>query len=442
MRSRINLAWQVCIALLLGILVGLVLHGSDDQAWWNTVVFQPAGDIFIRLIGMIVVPIVISTMILGIASLGDAKSLGRIGFKTVLYFEVITTVAIFVGIGFGNFFTPGAGIDIASLTTTDISRYQTTQHVVEQQHGLGQVIVNLIPINVFAAMSAGSLLPIIFFSVIFGLALASLPADTKQPLINTLKAVAESMLKVTTMIMRYAPIGVFALVMVTVSRFGFASLVPLAKLVATLYVAVAFFALIVLGAVARLFNLSLLKIIKTIREELLLTYSTASSESVIARIIAKTERMGAPRSISSFVIPTGYSFNLDGSTLYQSLAVLFIAQLYGIDLTFTHQLMIVITLMLTSKGIAAVPGASIVVLLATLTSVGIPVEGVAFIIGVDRIMDMARSALNLLGNALATLVIAKWEGKLAPDSPVLISAPAKASELEKNRSQVHDPRLD
>jgi proton glutamate symport protein len=179
--------------------------------------------------------------------------------------------------------------------------------------------------------------------------------------------------------------------------------------------------------VARCFKLSLFRIIKTIREELLLTYSTASSESVIARIIGKTVKMGAPLSISSFVIPTGYSFNLDGSTLYQSLAVLFIAQLYGIDLTFTHQLMIVITLMLTSKGIAAVPGASIVVLLATLTSVGIPVEGVAFVIGVDRIMDMARSALNLLGNALATLVVAKWEGQLAPDSPILMGNLANAA---------------
>jgi proton glutamate symport protein len=427
MSFRLNLAWQVCIALFLGIIVGVVLHESSEQSWWTSVVLQPAGDIFIRLISLIVVPIVVATMILGIASLGDAKSLGRIGFKTVVYFEVITTIAIFVGIGFGNLFKPGAGIDIASLTTTDISRYQTTQHIAEQQHGLGQVILNLIPTNIFAAMGAGSLLPIIFFSVMFGLALASLPTDTKQPLINVLRAVAESMFKFTTMIMRYAPIGVFALVSVTVSRFGFSSLIPLAKLVATLYIAVAFFALVVLGGVARCFKLSLFRIIKTIREELLLTYSTASSESVIARIIGKTVKMGAPLSISSFVIPTGYSFNLDGSTLYQSLAVLFIAQLYGIDLTFTHQLMIVITLMLTSKGIAAVPGASIVVLLATLTSVGIPVEGVAFVIGVDRIMDMARSALNLLGNALATLVVAKWEGQLAPDSPILMGNLANAA---------------
>lgn len=421
MRFRLNLAWQVCIALILGICVGLVLHDSEYQAWWVSTVFQPAGDIFIRLISMIVVPIVVSTMILGIASVGDAKSLGRIGFKTVLYFELVTTIAIIIGIGLGNFFQPGAGIDMANLTSTDITRYQTTQHAVEQHHGIVQIILNLIPTNIFAALGAGSLLPIIFFSVFFGLGLASLPAETRKPLVDSIKAVAETMFKVTNMIMRYAPIGVFAMITVTVAKFGFASLIPLAKLVTTLYFAVAFFAFVVLGAVARVFNLSLWRIIKTVREELLLTYSTASSESVIARIIHKTEKMGAPHSISSFVIPTGYSFNLDGSTLYQALAVLFIAQLYGIDLTFTHQLMIVITLMLTSKGIAAVPGASIVVLLATLTSVGLPVEGVAFIIGVDRIMDMARSALNLLGNALATLVIAKWEGRLADDSPVQLN---------------------
>jgi proton glutamate symport protein len=418
MRFRLNLAWQVCIALILGIAAGLFLHDSPYQGWWVDMVLQPAGDIFIRLISMIVVPIVLSTMILGIASVGDAKSLGRIGFKTILYFEVVTTLAILIGIGVGNFFEPGAGIDMATLSTTDISRYQNTQHAVEQQHGIVQIILNLIPTNIFAALGAGSLLPIIFFSVLFGLGLATLPGDTRKPLVDAIKAVAETMFKVTNMIMRYAPVGVFAMITVTVAKFGFASLIPLAKLVTTLYFAVAFFAVVVLGAVARVFNLSLWRIIKQIREELLLTYSTASSESVIARIIAKTEKMGAPHAISSFVIPTGYSFNLDGSTLYQSLAVLFIAQLYGIDLTFTHQLVIVITLMLTSKGIAAVPGASIVVLLATLTSVGLPVEGVAFIIGVDRIMDMARSALNLLGNALATLVIAKWEGRLDDASPV------------------------
>lgn len=439
MRFRLNLAWQVCIALFLGIAVGMLLHDSEYKGWWISTILQPAGDIFIRLISMIVVPIVVSTMILGIASIGDAKSLGRIGFKTIIYFELITTAAILIGVGLGNFFQPGAGIDLASLTSTDITKYQTTQHVVEQQHGLVQVILNLIPTNIFAAMGAGTLLPIIFFSVLFGLALASLPSETKKPLVHVLKAVAESMFKVTNMIMRYAPIGVFAMITVTVAKFGFASLIPLAKLVTTLYFAVAFFAFVVLGSVARFFNLSLIKIIKEIREELLLTFSTASSESVIARIIAKTEKMGAPHSISSFVIPTGYSFNLDGSTLYQSLAVLFIAQLYGIDLTLTHQIVIIITLMLTSKGIAAVPGASIVVLLATLTSVGLPVEGVAFIIGVDRIMDMARSALNLLGNALATLIIAKWEGKLAEDSSVQSGRRAlQVNRSEESSSKVHE----
>jgi proton glutamate symport protein len=212
------------------------------------------------------------------------------------------------------------------------------------------------------------------------------------------------------MIMNYAPIGVFALIAVTVANFGFSSLLPLAKLVVLVYFAIAFFAFMVLGLVARLFGFSVIKIMRIMKDELILAYSTSSSETVLPRVIEKMEKYGAPKSICSFVVPTGYSFNLDGSTLYQSIAAIFIAQLYGIDLSWSQQLLLVLTLMVTSKGIAGVPGVSFVVLLATLGSVGIPLEGLAFIAGVDRIMDMARTALNVVGNALAALVIARWEG--------------------------------
>lgn len=217
------------------------------------------------------------------------------------------------------------------------------------------------------------------------------------------------MFKVTHMIMRYAPIGVFGLISVTVANFGFASLVPLAKLVVLVYFAIIFFALVVLGSVAKLCKLNIWTLIKILKDELILAYSTASSETVLPRIIEKMEAYGAPKSITSFVVPTGYSFNLDGSTLYQSIAAIFIAQLYGIDLSIGQEIVLVLTLMVTSKGIAGVPGVSFVVLLATLGSVGIPLEGLAFIAGVDRILDMARTALNVVGNALAVLVIAKWE---------------------------------
>ena len=408
---KIGLAWQILIALVLGILVGAVLHNQiESREWLVSNVLSPAGDIFIRLIKMIVVPIVISTLIVGIAGVGDAKKLGRIGLKTIIYFEVITTVAIIVGITLANVFQPGHGIDMSALTVVDISQYEkTTEQVQSGSHSLVSTILSLIPPNVFASMAKGDMLPIIFFSVLFGLGLSSLPKETKEPLLNVFKAVSESMFKVTHMIMRYAPIGVFGLISVTVANFGFASLIPLAKLVILVYAAILFFALVVLGTVARLCKLRIWTLIRILKDELILAYSTASSETVLPRISEKMEAYGAPKSITSFVVPTGYSFNLDGSTLYQSIAAIFIAQLYGIELSIGQEIILVLTLMVTSKGIAGVPGVSFVVLLATLGSVGIPLEGLAFIAGVDRILDMARTALNVVGNALAVLVIAKWE---------------------------------
>ncbi len=361
---------------------------------------------------MIVVPIVISTLIVGIAGGGDAKKLGRIGLKTIIYFEVITTIAIIIGITLANVFQPGVGIDMSALTVVDISQYEkTTEQVQSGSHSLVSTILSLIPANVFASMAKGDMLPIIFFSVLFGLGLSSLPKETKEPLLNVFKAVSESMFKVTHMIMRYAPIGVFGLISVTVANFGFASLIPLAKLVILVYAAILFFALVILGTVARLCKLRIWILIRILKDELILAYSTASSETVLPRIIEKMEAYGAPKAITSFVVPTGYSFNLDGSTLYQSIAAIFIAQLYGIELSIGQEIILVLTLMVTSKGIAGVPGVSFVVLLATLGSVGIPLEGLAFIAGVDRILDMARTALNVVGNALAVLVIAKWENQ-------------------------------
>lgn len=411
--QKISLAWQILIALVLGIALGAVLHEQQEsRQWLISNILSPAGDIFIRLIKMIVVPIVIATLIVGIAGVGDAKKLGRIGFKTILYFEIITTVAIILGITLANVFQPGHGIDMSTLTAVDISQYQkTTEQVQSGSHSLVGTVLSLIPPNIFAAMAHGEMLPIIFFSVLFGLGLSSLPKDHREPLLNVFRGVSETMFKVTHMIMRYAPVGVFALISVTVANFGFASLWPLAKLVMLVYAAIFFFALVVLGIVARLCKLRITILIRILKDELILAYSTASSETVLPRIIEKMEAYGAPKSITSFVVPTGYSFNLDGSTLYQSIAAIFIAQLYGIELSIGQEIVLVLTLMLTSKGIAGVPGVSFVVLLATLGSVGIPLEGLAFIAGVDRILDMARTALNVVGNALAVLVIAKWENQ-------------------------------
>jgi proton glutamate symport protein len=433
---KISLAWQILIALFLGIIVGAILHNqAESREWLVGNILSPAGDIFIRLIKMIVVPIVISTLIVGIAGVGDAKKLGRIGLKTIIYFEVVTTVAIVVGITLANVFQPGTGIDMSTLSAVDISQYEKTTEIVQSgTHSLVGTILSLIPANVFASMARGDMLPIIFFSVLFGLGLSSLPKETKEPLLKVFKAVSESMFKVTHMIMRYAPIGVFGLISVTVANFGFASLIPLAKLVVLVYAAIIFFALVVLGIIARMCKLRIWTLIRILKDELILAYSTASSETVLPRIIEKMEAYGAPKAITSFVVPTGYSFNLDGSTLYQSIAAIFIAQLYGIDLSLGQEIILVLTLMVTSKGIAGVPGVSFVVLLATLGSVGIPLEGLAFIAGVDRILDMARTALNVVGNALAVLVIAKWEGQFdvekarAYEVELLASSPVSAQQ--------------
>ncbi|MDH2067721.1 glutamate/aspartate:proton symporter GltP [Pantoea sp. GD03673] len=422
---KISLAWQILTALVLGIVVGAVLHNQpDNREWLVTNILSPAGDIFIHLIKMIVVPIVISSLIVGIAGVGDAKKLGRIGVKTILYFEVITTIAIVVGITLANVFQPGTGIDMSTLATVDISKYEaTTAEVQGGPHSLVTTILSLIPQNIFASMVKGDMLPIIFFSVLFGLGLSSLPSQQRDPLVNLFRGISEAMFKVTHMIMRYAPVGVFALIAVTIANFGFASLWPLAKLVLLVYVAILFFAFVVLGGVARFCKLRITTLMRILKDELILSYSTSSSETVLPRIMEKMEAYGAPKAITSFVVPTGYSFNLDGSTLYQSIAAIFIAQLYGIDLSLTDEIVLVLTLMVTSKGIAGVPGVSFVVLLATLGSVGIPLEGLAFIAGVDRIMDMARTALNVVGNALAVLVIARWENQFDAEQ-------AKAYELQ------------
>lgn len=424
-KLKISLAWQIVIALILGIVLGSILHYSPEyRETLVTNVLNPLGSIFITLIKMIVVPLVVSMLILGIANTGHGSNLGKLGFRTIVYFEVITTVAILVGLFAANVFQPGAGIDMSSLTQVDISKYQDTTHQVsEQSHGLIQTVLSIIPSNFFAALTSGQMLPIIFFSVIFGVGLGQLPQETKQPLINVLIAVSETMFKVTHMIMLFAPVGVFGLIAATVANFGFSSLLPLVKLAVLVYASILFFIFGILGVVAKMCSLSIWTIIRILKDELILAFSTASSETVLPRVMEKMEGYGAPKSITSFVVPIGYSFNLDGSTLYQSIAAIFIAQLYGIDLTWGQQAILVLTLMITSKGIAGVPGVSFVVLLATLGSVGIPLEGLAFIAGIDRILDMARTVLNVIGNALAALVMSKWQGEFDTEKQ-------KAYELE------------
>lgn len=408
--KKIGLAWQILIGLVLGIIVGAIFFGNPNVASY----LQPIGDIFLRLIKMIVIPIVISSIIVGVASVGDTKKLGRLGGKTIIYFEIITTVAIIIGLFVANIFHPGSGVDMGSLQKTDINSYVETASEVKS-HGFADTFVNIVPSNIFAAFVEGNMLAIIFFSVLFGLGLTAV-GDRGKPVLAFFQGTADTMFYITNQIMKFAPFGVFALIGVTVSKFGLESLIPLGKLVITVYATMALFIVVVLGLVAKIVGVNIFKFMKLIKDELLLAYSTASSETVLPRIMEKVEKFGVPKSISSFVIPTGYSFNLDGSTLYQALAAVFIAQMYGIQLSVTDQISLMLVLMVTSKGIAGVPGVSFVVLLATLGTVGIPVEGLAFIAGIDRILDMARTAVNVVGNSLAAVVIAKWEGEFTPNS--------------------------
>ncbi|WML43899.1 cation:dicarboxylate symporter family transporter [Neobacillus sp. PS3-40] len=408
--KKISLAWQIFIGLVLGIIVGAVFYGNPHVVTY----LQPIGSVFLRLIKMIVVPIVISCLVVGVSGTGDMKSLGKLGGKTLLYFEIITTIAIVVGLLIANVFHPGTGVDRSQLVKADMSAYVTTEKATAA-HSEIDTFVNIVPTNVVQAFANGDMLAIIFFSVMFGLGVAAI-GEKGKPIIQFFRGTADAMFYVTNQIMKLAPFGVFALIGVTVSQFGLASLVPLGKLVITVYGAMIFFILVVLGIVAKIAGYNIFKLLGYLKDELILGYSTASSETVLPRIMEKMERIGCPKAITSFVIPTGYSFNLDGSTLYQAICALFIAQMYGIHLSIWHQITLVLILMVTSKGIAGVPGVSIVVLLSTLGSVGIPVEGLAFILGVDRILDMARTCVNIVGNSLAAIVISKWEGH-KPKSP-------------------------
>lgn len=402
---KLPLAYQILIGLVLGIIVGAIFYENPAVETY----LDPIGKMFINMIKMIVVPIIISTLILGVAGTGDIKQLGKLGGKTLIYFEIVTTIAIVVGLLAANIVKPGVGVDMSALSKGNIDQYvQTTEQV--QHESFLDVLVNIVPSNVIQAMAEGNMLSIIFFSVLFGLGVAAI-GEKGKPVLAFFSGVADTMFWVTNLIMRFAPFGVFALIGVTISKFGLSSLLPLGKLLILVYAAMAFFIIVVLGGIAKLVGFNIFFLFKVLKDELILAYSTSSSETVLPKVLEKMEKIGCPKDVVSFVVPTGYSFNLDGSTLYQAIAAIFIAQMYNIDLSIMQQITLVLVLMITSKGIAGVPGVSFVVLLATLGTVGIPLEGLAFIAGIDRILDMARTVVNVVGNSLASVVMSKWEGR-------------------------------
>ncbi|BEJ45521.1 dicarboxylate/amino acid:cation symporter [Staphylococcus epidermidis] len=407
-KKKISLPTQVIIALVLGVIAGLLLYGQDDVANY----IKPFGDVFLNLIKMIIIPIVFCSLALSISNLGDSKKVGSYGWKAILYFEIITTIAIGLGLIIGNLFKPGSGLDPDKLPKGDITKYQSSAHSAEQATTYGNhlidTLVHIVPTNLFESMAKGELLPIIFFAVFFGLGLAAI-GEKAEPVKGFLNGTLEAVFWMINKILKLAPIGVFAFICTTVMTFGASALIPLFKLLVVVVFAMVFFVIVVLGIVARMVGISIFSIMKILKSELLLAFSTSSSEAVLPIMMKKMERFGSPKDVTSFVIPIGYSFNLDGSALYQSIAALFVAQMYNMHLSLTQQFVLMATLMIASKGMAGVPGVSIVVLLTTLSSMNIPAQGLALIIGVDRLLDMVRTCVNVIGNALSTVVIAKWE---------------------------------
>ena len=359
------------------------------------------GPIFLRLIKSIVAPLVFATLVAGIASTGSVKTMGRIGGKALIYFEVLTTIALFVGLAAVNLAQPGAGLRITPGGAPAVIQTTTPR--------LSEILEHVFPTSVIDAMARGDVLQIVVFAFVFGVACAAIGARAR-PVLELCDSLASIMFRYTHYVMWFAPIGVFGAIASTVGEHGLTVLVSLGKLVATLWAAEIFFVVVVLGGVIAITRIPPRRFIEAVREPFLLAFSTASSEAALPTALENLERMGVPKHIAAFVLPAGYSFNLDGSTLYLSLASIFVAQAAGVHLPLGTQILMMLTLMLTSKGVAAVPRASLVILAATVASFNLPAEGVALILGVDTFMDMARTSVNLIGNCLAAAVVARWEG--------------------------------
>jgi proton glutamate symport protein len=397
-----SLTVQILIGLVIGILIGWL-----EPGWGKTI--KPMADIFLRMIKMIIAPLIFSTLVIGIAGTGDFKKVGRIGLKAMLYFEIATTIALLIGLVTVNLFKPGQYI--AQSVTQSSAPVQSASSLVQAHKSGSEFLINVFPTSVVDAMARGDILQLVIFSIFFGLALAAI-GKKGQPLVSVLNTVAETMFRFTDFVMKFAPLGVMAAIAFTVGDKGLGVLKGYASLVVCFYGALVFFVGVVLFVVCAIIRVPFLRLFKAIREPFTIAFTTASSEAALPTAMEMMERFGCPRDIVGFVLPTGYSFNLDGATLYLSLASIFIAQVYGIPLDVKTQLAMMLTLMLTSKGVAGVPRASLVILAGTVASFNLPMEGVALLLGIDQILDMGRTATNVTGNCVATAVVARWEGVL------------------------------
>jgi len=363
--------------------------------------------IFLRMIKTIIAPLLFATLVVGIAGHSNLKQVGRMGWKSLVYFEIVSTIALFIGLAAINISKAGIGVTVPDVVNQ-------SELVQVQAHTGSEVILNVFPENIAKAIYEGQVLQIVIFSILFGIAVAMIKEKYRTPMVRFSEALAETMFKFTQLIMYFAPFAVFAAIAYSVGHMGLDILVNLFKLLATLYVSLIVFLLFVLLPVALIFRIPVKKFLSKVAEPFTIAFATTSSESALPIAMERMEEFGVPRKIVAFVMPTGYSFNLDGTTLYLSLATIFVAQISGVHLPFDKQLLIVFTLMLTSKGVAGVPRASMVILLATAASFGLPTWPIYIILGIDELMDMARTSVNVLGNCLATAVIARWEGEFDP----------------------------
>lgn len=401
--KKVNLATMIFIGLLLG-----VVFGAAAPDWAK--LMKPLGDVFIRMIKMVVVPLIFSCLVMGIAGTGDFKRLGRLGGKAILWFEFATSVALVVGLVVVNVVEPGVGVAIPAGGGADVAAAaagKTIDHL--------QMLINIVPTNIVDAMARQDMLQIIFFASLFAIAAASCGKDG-QTVIDLSKDVAHIMFKVTHYVVSLSPIGIFGAIAYTVGTYGLGVLLPLGKLVFSLYGALAIFLVIMIGLASAFTKVNIFRLIKQLKEPLILAFSTANSEAALPIAMEKLEKLGVPKHIVSFVLPLGYTFNLDGSTLYSALAIVFIAQVYGIPFPLGAQLLMLLALMISTKGIAAVPGASLIVIAGTAAAFGLPVEGIAIILGVDRVLDMARTCCNVTGNCIAAFVVARWEQEVSADA--------------------------
>ncbi|SFF40393.1 aerobic C4-dicarboxylate transport protein [Paenibacillus algorifonticola] len=410
-----NLTVQVVCAIVIGILFGHFFPEFGEK-------MKVLADGFIKLIKMVIAPIVFFTVVNGIANMGDMKKVGRIGGKALLYFEIVTTVALAIGLLVVNIVKPGAGID-ASKASGDITKY--TDAAAQSSHSMVDFILGIIPDNVISAMAGGDLLPILLFAILFGLSLTAM-GESAKPVIQLFDKLSHGFFGIVNMIMKLSPIAAFGAMSYTIGKFGIGSLTSLGKLMGSVYITMALFIIIVLGSIARFYGFSIFSFIRYIKDEIFLVLGTSSSESALPRMMDKLEKYGCSKPVVGLVVPTGYSFNLDGTAIYLSMAAMFVAQASGVEMSLWQQITLLGILMLTSKGAAGVTGSGFITLAATLAAFpSIPVAGMALLLGVDRFMSEARAITNLIGNGVATVVVAKMENEFHPNGAPEAAVTAK-----------------